>query len=678
MYKNIAVFCIISLFSCQRNKIIEKIESNDNLEYRFSKNFNSNGEPNSIQCDKSFKSIKLTTNSEKTRFYLDSIVNIYFNLDLEKYNEASKFYLQKSVEANDTISEAKALRHRGNYYYKTQVLDSAFYYFVKSEKKYLTIFDEKNLGNVLLKKGIVQYEVNDFLGASISLNKSYSLINKSKDKQKIFACLISLGNVFTELKDYTKAIYYHNEALKIVKKYSLNTSENQESITLNNLGYIYQKDNKDKTAIKFFISALNNKNLRNENPYLFSKINDNLAYSKLLSNNLNNLPNLFFESLKIRDSLGNNSLITGSNIHLSEYYDKTKDYNTSISFANKALKTAKKSKIPVDIVAALKQAAAVDKINASEYTNQYIKINDSLLTAERRNLDRFARIQLETDEVIKENKVLDNKNQNLIYYFLGIISIISLLFFANSQKQKQKIILLKQEQQATNQQIFDLMINQQDAIAQTRIVEKKRIAKELHDGVLSRMFGTRLFLDTQNVLTTEEAINNRFSALEDLKNIEQQIREISHDMNSEKGKIINNFVGIVLNLLEDQRKKYATVLEYEISEDIRWEKLDNFAKINLYRILQESLQNTNKYANASWIKVDFYELKNTISLSIADNGIGFDVKKAKKGIGIANMIERAEESGGNYIIESTKNVGTTTTVQLPTNKKTKNQLTPST
>jgi signal transduction histidine kinase len=255
---------------------------------------------------------------------------------------------------------------------------------------------------------------------------------------------------------------------------------------------------------------------------------------------------------------------------------------------------------------------------------------------------------------------------------LGTIGVFALMLLIFNEKQKQKIFVLKQEQQATNQQIFDLMINQQEIIARSRNEEKNRMAKELHDGVLGKLFGTRLFLDGINSNTSIEAVVSRKTAIVELQNIEQQIREISHDMSSEKGKIINNFVGIVIDLIESQKKTHGTKLKFVMDEKIHWEKLDNFAKINLYRILQESLQNINKYAQAKKIGVSFSEDANFIQLKITDDGKGFDVKKGKKGIGIANMKERAEESKGEYKIESTLTVGTTTTVALPTNlEKTK-------
>ena len=62
------------------------------------------------------------------------------------------------------------------------------------------------------------------------------------------------------------------------------------------------------------------------------------------------------------------------------------------------------------------------------------------------------------------------------------------------------------------------MLAQQDKIDEGRTKEKKRISEELHDGILGRLFGTRLSLDSLNMLQTEEAIINREGYINELKN----------------------------------------------------------------------------------------------------------------------------------------------------------------
>jgi signal transduction histidine kinase len=157
--------------------------------------------------------------------------------------------------------------------------------------------------------------------------------------------------------------------------------------------------------------------------------------------------------------------------------------------------------------------------------------------------------------------------------------------------------------------------------------------------------------------------------LAELKNIEQDIREISHDLNREKYVLINNFVAIVSNLLEEQANSFEANLVSSLDESIQWDKVSNAVKINLYRILQESLQNINKYANAKHIAVELKKEDEHILLKITDDGIGFDVNTKKKGIGLQNMQSRVDECEGVFEIKSKKGKGTTTTVSVPIEKK---------
>ena len=317
----------------------------------------------------------------------------------------------------------------------------------------------------------------------------------------------------------------------------------------------------------------------------------------------------------------------------------------------------------------LKQASVVDNKNAAKYSEDYLRISDSLQIVERKSKDRFARISLETDEIIQEKDVLEDKNRTLLYVFVITVILASLLFVVRAQRARTRELLFKQNQQKANEEIFNLMMSQQSIIDESRNKEKKRLAQDLHDGVLGRMFGLRLNLDSLNSSTADDAVQRRHDLLNELKTIEQDIREISHDLNREKLVLINNFVSIVHNLLEEQKALHNAEVEYVIETKIDWDKIGNAIKINLYRILQEGLQNINKYANANNIKVDISGDTENVYLKIEDDGIGFDVNKKSKGIGMQNMISRTHDCHGIIDINSIKGEGTTIVITVPIETK---------
>ena len=403
----------------------------------------------------------------------------------------------------------------------------------------------------------------------------------------------------------------------------------------------------------------------NQDPSVYALLLDNLGYSKFKLGENEGLPDLLYQSLKIRDSLKLNSEIPVNKIHLSEYYQSKNNQAKSLQFAKEALVLARKMNMPRETLLSLKQITAVDPQNASSYTKEYIRINEELQQYERKIGEKFSRIQYETDTIKGEYSDLETKNRNLVYFFSGLTILGLFLYIIKAQKTKNRELLYKQQQQKANEDIYNLMISQQNTIEANRVKEKKRVAQELHDGVLGRMFGVRMNLEGLNQFNDDLAVDQRNAYLSELKNIEQDIREISHDLNREKSELINNFVAIVDNLFEEQRKTFSCKLFSSIDSNIKWDLAVNSVKINLYRIIQESLQNINKYANATTVKVELKKQGNNIELTIVDDGVGFNVNLKKKGIGLQNMISRAKECNGEFHVKSKKGEGTTITVIIP-------------
>ncbi|WP_333599586.1 tetratricopeptide repeat-containing sensor histidine kinase [Flavobacterium sp.] len=620
--------------------------------------------------DKAFDISKSQANTKKNRDNISSIIFEYFYInDFEYLRTSSNTLIEKSSKAKDSVNLGIGFRFKAYYYKNERIFDSSFYYYSKAEKLYFKTKDNLNYANVLLNKGNVLYNTGDYLGAELAFRTALNILRNSTDKTKIYEVLNSLGNVSDELKDHDKAIYYYNEALNIVNEYNLNENTHRKSILYNNLGYTYQNLNNHKQAIINFKNGLKDKEIRNSFPELYANLTDNLAYSNFKIRNYKELPKKFFEALKIRDSIKTASPIVLSQIHLSEFYFIQRDTLKSQKFAKLAYNLSTQSKTPSAVLLSLQQLSNVDRKNSSNYTRKYITLSDSLQLAERKSRDRFNRIKLETDEIIQEKDDLVEKNRTLLYVFVVSFIVVVLLFVVRAQRARTRELLYKQAQQKANEDIYNLMMSQQAIIDESRNKEKKRLAQDLHDGVLGRMFGLRLNLDSLNSNTDTESAQRRLELLNELKTIEQDIREISHDLNREKQVLINNFVSIVHNLLEEQKTSHEANLNYSIDNDVVWDKVANAIKINMYRILQEGLQNINKYANAKNISVEIKGDKENVYLKIQDDGIGFDVTRKSKGIGMQNMISRTHDCLGIIDISSKKNEGTKIVITLPIESK---------
>ena len=127
----------------------------------------------------------------------------------------------------------------------------------------------------------------------------------------------------------------------------------------------------------------------------------------------------------------------------------------------------------------------------------------------------------------------------------------------------------------------------------------------------------------------------------------------------------SGFIDIIKTLVQTQAWAYH--LKYKLDHDdaIHWYEVSNKKKIHIYRIIQEALHNIYKHANASKVTISFKLKNNVICLIISDDGSGFDVNKAKSGIGLKNMNSRIKEINGTINITSEKDVGTKVTIEAP-------------
>ena len=334
--------------------------------------------------------------------------------------------------------------------------------------------------------------------------------------------------------------------------------------------------------------------------------------------------------------------------------------------AKKAFDLSKNYKNPTDVLYSLTQLINVDKENASVNAQEYIRINDSLQIAERRFRDKFANIIYEVDQV-KEEKETAIKQKRISVSIAGVVTlIIMLLLIITRQRSKQKELQLLQSQQKANEEIYDLMLTQTSKEEQARQSEKKRIALELHDGVMNKLASTRLNLNMLSHQKDEETINKCIAHIEEIYKIEQEIRNIAHNLNLEIFNETNSYVALLNDFIATQNAVTSSPqYKLEIGETINWVTVSSVIKMNLYRIIQEASHNSNKYAQATNVIISLILDENNICLSITDNGKGFDINADNEGIGLKNIKHRVESLNGKFVIQSINNKSTSINIAIP-------------
>lgn len=602
----------------------------------------------------------------------DSLQNIYLaKIAIEtEYLNINDLFLAVNSESlafakklNDGLKIGDAHWNYGNYYTDVETVDSAYYHYHKAFESFEQVKHNYYAANMLYNMAFIQGRLKDYTGSEITIFEAISRFEKVERYDRLYECYNYLGLIYLELEEFDRSIFYLNKAIEYLKK------NDKKGIfkewTLSNLGLAYQKQKAYDKAIENFENALAHKNLKEIDANFYAKLIDNIAYTKFSKGDTANIVAQFNKALFIRDSLKNSSGIVISKRHLSELYAYKLDTTTAIKLANDAFGLADQVENNRDKLETLHLLSKVDKKNASKYLEEYVHLNDSLQIEERKIRNKFTRIRFETDEYIEETEKLSQQNIFIIIGSVFLIFLVSFAYIMRAQRARNKELIFEREQQKANEEIFTLMLKQQAKLKEGRLKERHRISADLHDGVLGRIFGTRLGLGFLNIKGDEPTIEKHKSYIDELQNIEKEIRAISHELKNEILSSKEDFSKIIDDLIEQKSKIGDFKYNFECDKKIDWDKVDDKVKINFYRIIQEALQNIIKYANADFVTITI-EIKNkNINLVVKDNGNGFNTKDKRKGIGLKNMHSRATNLGGKFKITSNLNKGTSVFVNCP-------------
>lgn len=192
------------------------------------------------------------------------------------------------------------------------------------------------------------------------------------------------------------------------------------------------------------------------------------------------------------------------------------------------------------------------------------------------------------------------------------------------------------------------------ARARLEAQEKSRseIGRELHDNINQMLVASTLFLKRALIVPDEttELMKTGISIIDDTI---EEIRKLSSSFVPPSLKLVS-----LEEAIKHLAKKFTltnTNVEFDI--DFNESELNEGHKINLYRIVQEQFSNIIKYAHASTVWVKLKKENELLTLEIRDNGLGFDPSKTSGGIGLSNIVYRAEAYNGKAVIDSAPGKG---------------------
>jgi len=195
--------------------------------------------------------------------------------------------------------------------------------------------------------------------------------------------------------------------------------------------------------------------------------------------------------------------------------------------------------------------------------------------------------------------------------------------------------------------------------------ERKRIAREIHDDLGQNLLALRIDVSMLHTRTgnAHPKLNDRVRIA--LGHIDATMKAVRAAINNLRPTVLDLGLSAAIEWqVQDFERRSGITCALTMEDDVT---LDDNRATALFRILQESLNNVIRHAQASHVRIDLYKQANKLFLEITDNGIGIypDCRRKTNSFGLVGIEERINALGGELNVNSDKNTGTSLSVWLP-------------
>lgn len=652
------VLFLILAISCGKSKK-DLVKNTQFLDQMDLKELSSSEKEGLLNC--LFNDAMDSENSDTSRAYLLELASRFDeegeSRSLKILNRVRAF----SKEESDSLTLAKTFESLGDYYESKMQFDSTYFFYQQSGKWYTALNDSIKIAEMSLAKASILYDFGFYTDAEVETIRALRYASNKQSPMMVYESYQLLGLVLCELNSFEESISYYQLTQRELQKMNAEGSFDSSKLVLaygalyNNFGGAYEVHKEFEKAIEYYQKGLDVAGIDENNPAIYSALLNNNSFARMQVNDTVGVLGDLKKAEAIRLKNGTPQEVITSKLTIGEYYFNKNQIGTGLQYIYDAYDLAISIKSDYDQKEALKFLVEHDAINKSKFTREYVRILEKIQAKERSSRNKFARIAYETEEMINKNERLAERNRKIIFLALVSVGFLMFLLLLLRLSSRNKRLIMEQKQQAANQQIYQLIIDQQHKTQEAKMGERTRIAKELHDGIVNRIFTTRFNL----MQLDSEDVQRKDLLVQELVKAEEDVRTISHKLSDRQFLEDTTFEEVVKKLIEMQQNSFGTKFELSIDRGIVWGALSTEVKMHLYRILQEVLQNVNKYSRAKQCTIYMLKSEDKTILRISDDGIGFDIQKIKRGLGFKNLSERIAEIGGELVLDATVGKGVT-------------------
>lgn len=483
----------------------------------------------------------------------------------------------------------------------------------------------------------------------------------------------TIGANFDELSEYDKAFYYYKKGLVFAEK----TNNHQlKNWLYNNLGNIYCFDKKEyEKGIQYYKKSLEySSKIHDSTEIVFTKLNITWAYFDIGRYDAG-LPYLKFVN-QFHPKFGSTSTIVALNMLNGMYHNSKNNNKKTVYYFENAIRLGKKWDEKSDLSYSYLEYSQFlfktgDFKNAYHNLDRYNAITAELNYAEKQKKINVTGINLQIDEYkreidnietkykSKEQLLIEKQSKNRrisLLIITGLLLIIVLFYFLlqnNKLKQKNK---LKNIQSKVQQNIINASIDGQE-------MERKKIASFLHDNISALLSSAGLHLsvfisihkiDSEEIAKTKAILNDAH----------EKVRDLSHQL---LPSLLARF-GLFYALQDLCEKNSNTKIHFTYVSDVAIKtRYQEEYEMKMYFMITELLNNIMKHSEANQAILTLIENENQLTISVADNGTGFNTNDTIviEGFGLHQIRARINRLNGQLLIKSSLKKGTTITMITP-------------
>jgi len=573
------------------------------------------------------------TYDQKTTLWMNQGILYFRKSEYEKAIIEFEKVLELALVEDHKLDLSRCYNNIALCYSYTARYEESLKMHIESAKLAEEMQDPTSLAKSYNNMGLVYYNLEEYEKSEEYLLKSLDIKRQEGDDKGVISSYLNLGNTFRKLgikllqtEKLDKARSYYTSALSLSERANYVIGINNSYI---NLALIETTtENFDKGIEYGKLAVAFSKKAGNFHSEMVSTIN--LGDTYRFKKEYKNAEEQLLLGLAMASEINNLGIKKEVLVMLSRLQDDKKDYKKSL-----------------------------------EYYRQFVALKDSIGSTDVKNRVNELETKYETEKKEKEilqqrtqiaEKELEVKQKNsIIYGSLGLALILGLLgyLFYNQQKLKNRQLQKESELTAALARIE----------TQNRLQEQRlRISRDLHDNIGSQL--TFIISSVDNLKfkldDSESDVTQRLSTISQFTGQTiYELRDTIWAMN--KNEItIEDLQSRISNFIEKAgAANDGIAFQFSISEAIANDtKYTSVRGMNMYRIIQESVNNALKHAQASQITVHIDAKEDQNFITIEDNGKGFDMNAFDPGNGLTNIQKRAKEMGGQAEITSVLEKGT--------------------